>query len=93
MQIAVVLGTIVATIKHKAFMGRKLLMVQPLTPFGKPKGKVQIAVDVVQAGEGDIVLLLSEGNSSRQVLAYENAPVRSTIIGVIDHIELDATKK
>lgn len=93
MQIAAVLGTIVATIKHKAFMGRKLLFVQPLTPFGEPKGKPQIAVDTVQSGVGDIVLLLSEGNSSRQVIAYENAPVRSTIVGIIDHIDLNTLQK
>ena len=46
-----------------------------------------IAIDTVQAGEGDLVLVLSEGNSSRQVLQCKDAPIRSTIVGIVDSVD------
>ena len=88
MQLAAVIGTVVSTIKHKAYVGRKILMVQPLSPSGDKKGKPMIAVDTVQAGIGDIVLVMSEGGSARQILAYDNAPIRSTIVGIVDNVEI-----
>jgi microcompartment protein CcmK/EutM len=90
MRLGRVTGTVVATIKHEALAGRKLLMVQPIDPFGKDVGEVVIALDQVQAGTGDRVLLLEEGNSSRQILQYENAPVRCLVVGIIDHVDLAA---
>lgn len=90
MRLGRVTGTVVATIKHAALAGRKLLMVQPIDPFGKDIGEAVIAVDQVQAGPGDRVLLLEEGTGARQILQYENAPVRCLIVGIIDHVELAA---
>lgn len=90
MRLARVIGNVVATIKHQALQGRKLLMVQPITPYGADGGEQVIAVDQAQAGPGDVVLLLEEGNSSRQILHYENAPVRCVIVGIVDHVELAA---
>lgn len=90
MRLARVIGNVVATIKHQALQGRKLLMVQPVDPYGADSGEQVIAVDQVQAGPGDTVLLLEEGNSSRQILHYENAPVRCVIVGIVDHVELAA---
>lgn len=90
MRLARVIGSVVATIKHEALQGRKLLMVQPIDPFGEDTGEQVIAVDQVQAGVGDRVLLLEEGNSSRQILHYENAPIRCVIVGIVDHVELAA---
>lgn len=88
MRLGRVTGNVVATVKHPALQGRKLLMVQPIDPYGKDSGEVVIALDQVQAGPGDRVLLLEEGNSSRQIIQYENAPVRCLIVGIVDHVEL-----
>jgi len=89
-RLARVIGSVVATVKHQALNGRKLLMVQPIDPYGEDQGEQVIAVDQVQAGIGDKVLLLEEGTSSRQILHYENAPIRCVIVGIVDHVELAA---
>jgi ethanolamine utilization protein EutN len=81
-----VVGSVVATIKHPVLEGHKLLLVQPVDSLGKPRGKTTLALDVVQAGTGDTVLLLEEGNSSRMILGDSMAPVRSTIVGIVDAV-------
>ena len=83
-----VVGTVVATIKNEAFYGRKLLLVDRLGLDGEPDGWYDIAVDVVQAGVGDKVLVIDEGNGARQILRREVAPVRAVIVGIVDDIEL-----
>ncbi len=83
-----VVGTVVATIKDEAFYGRKLLVVDRLDLDGKPDGHYDIAVDVVQAGVGDKVLVIDEGNGARQVIQRDPAPVRAVIVGVVDDIEI-----
>jgi microcompartment protein CcmK/EutM len=90
MVIAKVIGTIVATIKHPAFAGRKLLLVQPMHVSADSPEDAFIAVDAAQAGVGDTVLVCQEGNSTRQVIGIPNAPVRSSIIAVIDSISLNS---
>jgi ethanolamine utilization protein EutN len=83
-----VLGTVVATQKHPAFNGRKLMIVQPLDEREKPLGKSFLAVDHTScAGKGDTVLVMREGNGVRQLLQYERAPIRSVIVGVVDHVD------
>jgi len=81
-----VVGNVVATVKHPVLEGHKLLLVQPVDGRGKPRGKSTLALDVVQAGPGDTVLLLEEGNSSRMILGDSMAPVRSTIVGIVDSV-------
>lgn len=88
MYIGRVVGTVVATIKHEAFYSRKLLLVDRLGLDGKPDGWYDIAVDVVQAGVGDRVMVIDEGNGARQVLKREIAPVRAVIVGVVDDVEI-----
>lgn len=88
MKTARVIGTVVSTIKHPAFDGRALLYCALDDFEGRPTGKKMIASDTVQAGVGDRVLILDEGNGARQVLAAPNAPVRAVIVGIIDAIEL-----
>jgi microcompartment protein CcmK/EutM len=88
--IAQVVGTVVSTIKHPAFQGRKLLVVQPMHLPGERADEAFIAVDAAQAGVGDTVLVCQEGNSTRQVIGIPNAPVRSSIIAVIDSIYLQS---
>jgi len=90
MYIGQVSGTVVATIKHAAFNGRKLLIVDKLGEDGTPTGSYDICVDTVQAGVGDKVLVLDEGNSARQVLSQvPNGAVRAVIVGVIDRIDVE----
>jgi microcompartment protein CcmK/EutM len=88
MTLARVIGTVVATVKIPVLEGHKLLVVQPVDPRGRPKGKSLVAVDTVQAGEGDLVLVLDEGNSSRMILADPGAPVRTVVAGIVDHVEV-----
>lgn len=88
MYIGRVVGTVVATIKDEAFYSRKLLLVDRLDLQGRPDGHYDIAVDVAQAGVGDIVLVIDEGNGARQILRREVAPVRAVIVGVVDDVEL-----
>lgn len=88
MYIGRVSGTVVATIKHEAFEGRKLLLVDQLDLSGEPTGHYDICVDVVQAGLGDRVLVIDEGNGARQILNRKVAPVRAVIVAVVDDVEL-----
>jgi microcompartment protein CcmK/EutM len=85
-----VVATVVSTEKHPHYKGLKLLMVQPLDAAGAPKGKPLLAVDGVQAGIGDHVLLVDEGGSARSVIGDENAvTVRTAICGIVDSVDLD----
>jgi ethanolamine utilization protein EutN len=81
-----VVGDVVATIKHRALTHRKLLLIQPLTGDGKPTGRPTIAVDAVDAGVGDHVLVVDEGNSASQVLERPRGPIRTVVVGVVDEI-------
>lgn len=84
-----VIGTVVSTIKVPMYEGRKILVVERLDLEGKPEAKYWLAVDVVQAGVGDRVLVLDEGNSARQILGEEpNGPVRAVVVGVVDEVEV-----
>ena len=89
MYIGQVFGTVVATIKHETFRGHKLLLVERLTPDGRPTPKYDICVDTVQAGVGDTVLVLDEGSSARQVLNQAHGAVRAVIVGIIDRIDIE----
>ena len=80
-----------ATVKHPAFAGRPLFVVQPLDEHGGDVGASFVALDHAQAGVGDKVLVLTEGNGVRQILAAsgsgDTTPIRSIIVGVVDHVE------
>lgn len=88
MYIGRVSGTVVATIKHEAFHGRKLLVVDKLNLDGDPTGEYDICVDVAQAGVGDRVLVIDEGNGARQILRRKVAPVRAVVVGVVDDVAI-----
>ena len=90
MIIGKVVGNVVSTIKHPAFAGRKLLLVRPMHLTADKAEDDFIAVDAAQAGIGDTVLVCQEGNSTRQVIGVPNAPVRSSIVAVVDSISLRA---
>lgn len=91
MYLAHVYGNVVATIKHPFFNGRKLLLVERLQLDGRADAKYDIAVDLVQAGPGDTVLVLDEGSSARTLLDDPDAPVRAVIVGIVDTIDLSET--
>jgi ethanolamine utilization protein EutN len=81
-----VCGTVVSTIEHPFYDGRKQLIVRACTPDGAFDGdRYVIAVDLVGAGVGETVLVEDEGNSARQLMGAVNAPVRSVIVGIVDH--------
>ncbi len=88
MTIGIVKGTYVATQKNDRLHNKKILIVQPITPTGKSSGREILAVDVVDAGVGDKVLLMSEGTSARQILTDDKIPVHTVIVGVIDDIDI-----
>ena len=94
MRLCKVLGPVVSTEKHPAFRGLKLLAVQPIDETGKPQGKSFLAVDrVSQAGEGDTVLVLSEGTGIRLLFGLPKEaklPIRSLIVGVVDGLDAPA---
>ncbi|HMO50470.1 MAG TPA: EutN/CcmL family microcompartment protein [Kiritimatiellia bacterium] len=81
-----VIGQIYSTINHPFYDGKKLMIVEKTDPTGKAGSDYLIAVDSVGAGPGEPVLILDEGNGARQVLNDANAPVRSVIVGIIDHV-------
>jgi ethanolamine utilization protein EutN len=84
-----VTGEIHSTINHPFYNSKKLLVVEKTDPSGKPTGEYVIAVDVVDAGFGERVLVLDEGNGARQVFDSADAPVRSVVVGIIDEIRLE----
>jgi microcompartment protein CcmK/EutM len=83
-----VVGSVVATVKISHLAGRRLLLVDQLGLDGQETGEYDIAVDVVQAGPGDTVLVLDEGNGARQILELDPGAVRAVIVGVVDEIAL-----
>jgi microcompartment protein CcmK/EutM len=87
LKICKVVGNVYGEARHPDFRGRKLLLVQPLTPDGRPKGTATLAVDSVRAGVGDTVLVMSEGNGARQIFAKEKLAIRSVVVGVVDAID------
>ena len=89
MFIARVIGEVVATVKHDSLKGRKLLVIERLTESREPTGDSQLAVDSVDAGEGDTVLVMDEGSSAALVTGLDNPPIRTVIVGVIDSVDIE----
>lgn len=87
MKLCRVLGNVVASEHHPAYDGRTLLVVRPESPSGEAWGKSYLAVDSVQAGPGDRVLVLTEGTGVAQVLNSGRGPIRSVIVGIVDQID------
>ena len=88
MLIARVIGDVVATRKHPSHEGLKLLLVQPLNLDGTDRGDAVIAVDSVDAGIGDRVLLATEGFSAFTSVGRPMTPIEMAVIGVIDEVEI-----
>jgi ethanolamine utilization protein EutN len=85
MKLCRVEGNVVATVHHPAYDGQKLMVVQPVDG-----GDSFLAVDRVQAGVGDIVLVNQEGNGARQLLKLgTDVPIRSLIVAIVDEVQRD----
>lgn len=87
MLIGRVIGPLVSTMKHQKLVGAKLLLVQPLTLEGEPKGVPVLTIDSVGAGIGDKVLYLIEGKAAQDALGRKGAPVDAAIMGIVDSVE------
>jgi len=84
--LARVLGNVVSTVKHPSLNGRAVFAVQPLDADEKPSGDSFLAVDNAQAGPGDTVIILREGNGIRSILGDAKSPIRCLIVGIVDQI-------
>ena len=86
-----VIGVVTSTVKHGSLTGARLLLVRPVTPEGETAGETEIALDSVDAGVGDRVLVNREGRSAEAILGAEGIPVRSVITAVVDEVESGGT--
>ena len=89
MQLGRVNGTVVSTINHPIYDGRRLLMCDLLDDAGVDTGGYLICVDAVGAGSGETVLILDEGNGARQVVGDPNGPIRAVVVGIVDEVIVD----
>ena len=88
MLIGRVIGEVVATQKHPSHEARKILLVQPLNLDDSDRGDAVVALDAVQEGIGDKVLLTTDGYAAFTALGLSQAPVDMAVIGVVDNIDL-----
>lgn len=79
-------GSMYSTINHQYYDGKRILLVDHITLDGKETGDYLFAVDTVDAGAGETVLIIDEGNSARQILGSDDGPVRSVIVGIVDEV-------
>ncbi len=88
MYLARVVGDVVSTHKNARLEGKKLLLVRRLTLEDQPEGTEVIALDVVDAGVGDKVLVVQEGSSARKIFEDPRIPVQAVIVGVVDRVDI-----
>lgn len=86
-----IIGDVVATQKAPSHEGRKILVVQPLNLDGSDRGGEVLALDAVDAGVGDRVLVVSEGWSAMTAVDQRNAPIDMAVVGVIDAVNVSAS--
>ena len=87
MILAKVVGTVVATRKDPRLVSSKLLIARSMDPRGKPEGNYVVAIDTVDAGFGETVLIVS-GSSARMAAGLKDCPVDAAIVGIVDEIEV-----
>lgn len=87
MYIGRVKGSVVSTIRHSLYQGRKLMLVARLNLDGSEAATYDICLDDVQAGVGDVVLVLDEGSSARQIIGKRGTgPARAIIMAIVDEV-------
>ena len=87
MLLARIVGTVVATRKDPRLVSNKLLLARPVDPQGKAEGNYLVAVDTVDAGVGETVLVVS-GSSARMASGRKDCPIDAAIVGIIDTIDV-----
>jgi ethanolamine utilization protein EutN len=87
MILAKIVGTVVATRKDERLVSNKLLLARPVDPHGKVDGGYLVAVDTVDAGFGETVLIVS-GSSARMASGLNDCPVDAAIVGIVDTIQV-----
>lgn len=90
MLIARVVGTVVSTVKDEKMVGRKLLIVREVTAENEIVGKPLVAIDTVDAGVGDVVLV-AQGSSARQTFLTKDTPTDAVIMAIVDSLEMQGT--
>jgi ethanolamine utilization protein EutN len=94
MQVALVLGNAISTVKHRSLENVKLLVCQPLAADGKSRdGTPVIVADYMGAGAGEKVIITSDGAAVRELYGLENSPLRWTVMGLIDPIHAPTAPK
>lgn len=88
MKLCRVTGNVVQSVKHPSYVGHKLMCVQPIDERGDDLGASLLAIDLAQAGPGDRVLVMQEGNGIRQILKAGTPPIQAVIIGIVDDVEV-----
>lgn len=91
MTLCKVIGTLVATQKNEHLKRQKMLIVQPVDLRGNLIGRDLIALDSVDAGVGDVVLVIQEGQGAAQIIGDKKAPVHSVIVAVVDGMEIEGS--
>ena len=87
MILARIVGTVVASRKDPRLVSNKLMVVRPIDPHGNSEGNYLVAIDTVDAGVGETVLIVS-GSSARMAAGLKDCPVDAAIVGIIDTIEV-----
>ena len=87
MILARIVGTVVATRKDPRLVSNKLLVARPMDPHGKAEGNYLVAVDTVDAGVGETVLIVS-GSSARMASGMKDCPIDAAIIGIVDTVRV-----
>ena len=87
MLLARIVGTVVATRKDERLLSSKLLVARAIDPAGKPECTYLVAIDTVDAGVGETVLIVS-GSSARMASGLKDCPVDAAVIGIVDNIEV-----
>jgi ethanolamine utilization protein EutN len=81
-------GTAVCTIKYPDLEGMKLLVVEPLNKHLEPTGPLQVAVDVVQAGPGDLCVMTRSREAALAMLIHRFVPVDLALVGIVDELKV-----
>lgn len=87
MLLAKIVGTVVATRKDPRLVASKLLLARPVDPHGKLEGNHLVAIDTVDAGVGETVLIVS-GSSARMAAGLKDCPVDAAVVGIVDAVDL-----